>query len=91
MAAYADDLLFFLAQSHVSILYLTKAFKLFGYISNMKINYTKSEALNLTLPSDPLAMACSLCLFKWVTSSITYLGIKLTGNLGDIYNINFPP
>lgn len=48
VAAYADDLLFFLSQPHVSIPNLLNAFKLFGYISNMKINYTKSEAFNST-------------------------------------------
>lgn len=57
IAAYADDLLFFLPQPHISIPSLTKAFQLFGYISNMKINYIKSEALNLTLSPNSLSMA----------------------------------
>lgn len=57
----------------------------------MKINYTKSEALNLTLHPDPLARVCASCSFKWEISAITYLGIRLTGNLVDTYNANFLP
>lgn len=57
----------------------------------MKINYTKSEALNLTLPPDKLTRALASCSFQWVSSSITYLGIKITGDLKHTYNANSPP
>lgn len=57
----------------------------------MKINSAKSEALNLTLPPNSLSRACTSCSFKWETLAITYLGIRLTGNLTDTYYANFQP
>lgn len=54
---YADDLLFFLAEPHLSIPNLLQAFEYYGYISNLKINYMKSEALNITFAPDALSVA----------------------------------
>lgn len=56
IAAYADDLLFFLTQPHVSIPNLLQAFNVYGYISSLKINFAKSEAMNLTLSPNTLGI-----------------------------------
>lgn len=50
VAAY----LFFLTNPHTLIPTLLKEFSLNGYISNLKINYTKSEGINITIPGDSL-------------------------------------
>lgn len=49
-AAFADDVLLFLLDPLVSLPALIKDFLLFLMISNFKINYTKSYALNISLP-----------------------------------------
>lgn len=54
VTTYADDLLFFLTNPHISIPLSLKEFSLYGYISNLKINYAKSEAMNVTIPDNKL-------------------------------------
>lgn len=88
-AAYADNLLFFVTNPHISIPNLVKEFQYYGYVSNMKMNYSKSEALNLTLSSASLTMARSTCSFKWETTALKYLGIRPTPTVADIYQANF--
>lgn len=68
IAAYADDLLFIVTQPHTSIPNLLKDFEMFGYISNLKINFEKSEALNISLNPKQLGDTKSNCPFKWVIS-----------------------
>lgn len=75
IAAYADDFLFFLTNPHISIPNLGKDFQYYGYVSNMKINYKKSEALNFTFLPNSLVLTRSTCSFKWETSALKYLGI----------------
>lgn len=89
VAAYADDLLFYISQPHTTIPILNKKFQIFRYISNFKINHNKSEALNLTLSKKKLAI--TNCPYKWEKKSLKYLGIHLTANLKDLYDTNFTP
>lgn len=65
IAAYADDLLFFVSSPHISIPNLVKKFNSFGYISNFKINHSKSEALNVTLSATDYDLLKSNHNFKW--------------------------
>lgn len=78
IAAYADDLLLFLTHPHISIPNLEKHFETFGYISNFKVNKSKSEALNINLPSDQLKLMKDNHNYKWEQNTLKYLGINLT-------------
>lgn len=78
VAAYADDLLFFITNPHISLPSLMNEFSPFGYVSNLKINYSKSEAMNISIPTKTLKTIKSNCPFKWEDSVLKYLGIWLT-------------
>lgn len=91
VAAYADDLLFFLTEPHISVPSLMHEFARYGYICNLKINYSKSKALNIILSESNLRCVQSNSPFRWETSAIKYLGTWLTPRLSLIFNRNFPP
>lgn len=89
LAAYADDLLFFLTNPN-SIPNLLREFSLYGFLSNLKINYTKSETLNISLSDTLLELTKSNSCFRWDPGSIKYLGTWLTPHIKSIYEHNFP-
>lgn len=91
LAAYADDHLFFLAHPHQTVPNLLKEFDLYGSFSILKVNYPKSEALNISLTTKNLQDTQLNCPFKWVLSALKYLGIRLTPNVADLYTQNFKP
>lgn len=65
LAAFTDEVLLFLTDPITTIPNLIQALDLVTYLSNLKINFSKSMALNVTL--DPAAMSqCSTTfLFRW--------------------------
>lgn len=91
IAAYAADLLFFLTNPLTSIPTLLKEISIYGYISYLKINYAKSEAMNVTLPEKICKAAQLHSSFKWEISALKYLGVWLTPPLSQIFEKNFPP
>lgn len=78
MAAYADDFFFFLSRPVISIPNLMTEFTHYGYISNMQINYSKSEAMNISLPVRILSQTKANSPFKWDVKTLKYLGVWLT-------------
>lgn len=88
VAAY---LLFFLTNPHTLIPTLLKEFSLYGYISNLKINYTKSKVMKITIPGDSIKSIQDNSPFKWEASALKYLGVWLTPRLYLIYKRNFLP
>lgn len=52
IVAFSDDLMLFLSDPLISLPNLIKDFKMFGSLSNLKFNYSKSYALNVSLPQD---------------------------------------
>lgn len=77
MAAFADDILLILSSPLTSLQNLLSVLEQFKSLSNLKINYAKSFAPNVSLPTN-LAMHCQEnSPFKWKADYITYLGIQL--------------
>lgn len=91
VAAYADDMLFFVSQPHISLPRLLKAFENFGTNSNFKINLQKSEAMNISLPNRVTDLIRPNFSFMWSGDCITCLGAKILCNLANVYARNFPP
>lgn len=55
-----------------------KQFSHYGNVPNLKINFSKSEAMNITLTEDKLRKTKDNCTFRWVTKALKYLGVWLT-------------
>lgn len=49
LTIFADDLLLFVTQLHMSLPLILQEFKKFGVVSNFKVNYIKSQILNISL------------------------------------------
>lgn len=74
---YADDLLLDVSNPHISLPAIVKAFMEFGLISNFKVNYDKTEALNISLCETTLSQLQSNFAFECQKKTIKYLGILL--------------
>lgn len=57
----------------------------------MKMNYSKSEAMGVALPS-PLRLTLHLNFnFKWTSSALKYMGTRIPPNIVDTFKMNLPP
>lgn len=74
VSAYADDLLFSMSNPHVSLPNLMKEVDCYGALSNLKINYTKSEGMGTALPPSLRHTLQLNFNFKWVPYAMKYLG-----------------
>lgn len=84
---YADDILLFITNPAKSIPTLISIINEFGLFSGYKINYNKSEALPLGVCRDwaiPVGFP-----FKWSISGFTYLGIRVSADIKELYKLNF--
>lgn len=91
LAAYADDILLFLTDPITTIPNLLADFEFFETLSNLRINFEKSKALNITLTSDTVNLCKLNFPFGWEPSAISYLGIQITSDLKNLYTSNFAP
>lgn len=57
----------------------------------LKINYTKSTALNFMLPQAIVASCEASLPFVWRGKAITYLGVQLPADLNDLCSLKFVP
>lgn len=89
--AYADDILFYIQQPEISLSNLISVLSEYGLISNFKINYTKSEILNISVPQTEVQSFKTLFLFTWQPASLKYLGISLTPVLHKLFQANYMP
>ncbi|XP_018408140.1 PREDICTED: uncharacterized protein LOC108783928 [Nanorana parkeri] len=91
VAAFADDLLFFLASPDVSLPLLLSEIERYGKISNFLVNSHKSMAMRLSLTGPRLWRVLTNFPFKWSPTSLKYLGIQLPKNPSLTFSLNFPP
>lgn len=74
VSAYADHLLFSLTNPTISLPNLMKEFDTYGAISNLKINFSKSEAMGVAVPTHSILTFQSNFHFKWTNLALKYLG-----------------
>lgn len=91
IVAYADDMLFTLTNPVISLPNLLQEFESYGNISNLKINFNKSEAMGVGVPSRHLTALQNNFKFKWTTTALKYLGTYIPPKLSQIFGLNFPP
>lgn len=77
LSLYADDLLLYVTQPHISIPSILAEINRFGHFSNYKLNVSKTEALNLSLTQNTLTTLKANFPFQWQTRSISYLGTAI--------------
>uniref|UniRef100_A0A803J808 Reverse transcriptase domain-containing protein n=1 Tax=Xenopus tropicalis TaxID=8364 RepID=A0A803J808_XENTR len=87
-ALYADDLLVYITQPLISLPALMQEFREYGEYSNFKINFGKSEALNVSLPTLIQQSLQDHYPFKWSKDSIKYLGINIPADQTKLYQLN---
>uniref|UniRef100_A0A8C5PJ64 Reverse transcriptase domain-containing protein n=1 Tax=Leptobrachium leishanense TaxID=445787 RepID=A0A8C5PJ64_9ANUR len=89
VSAYADDLLFMLADPMASLPVVVSELENFGALSGFKINITKSEILNISAPrSDRTVLQHQ---FRCCSDKLRYLGIWLHADVHKTPTINFLP
>lgn len=84
LSLYADDLLLYVTQPHISIPSILSEIHRFGLFSNYKLNLSKTEALNLSLPQPTLPSPQTSFSFQWQSKSISYLGTAILSYTGCI-------
>lgn len=91
LSLYADDLLNHARQPHITLPSLFFQFQRFGKLSNFKLNISKTEALNISLPASTMSTLQSNYSFHWQTKGITYLGVIILVNLSNLFTLNYIP
>lgn len=91
LAAFADDILLFLTEPLTTLPNLLKDFNTFKTLTNLQINFTKSNALNITISSETCKQCQTTFPFTWHNRAITYLGIQLPNSLSDLYSLKHLP
>lgn len=86
IAAFADDLLFFLTSPITSLPNLMYEFNRYSHLANFKIYFNKSEALNISLTPHTYETLMSNFPFKWAASPIKYLylGTQIPKQLSQV-------
>uniref|UniRef100_A0A8C5QG33 Reverse transcriptase domain-containing protein n=1 Tax=Leptobrachium leishanense TaxID=445787 RepID=A0A8C5QG33_9ANUR len=91
IAAYADDLLFFLTDAKRSLQAVAREFEVYGALAGLKINMSKSEILNVSVPVAEAAGIRDSFPFHWCDTKMRYLGVWLTPTLQNLFALNFLP
>lgn len=68
-----------------------KEFERFGHLSNYKMNLSKSEMLNISLPEQQVDLLKSAFHFRWQEKAMTYLGVQIPWRPDDLFDLNYVP
>lgn len=90
ISAYADDMLFSLTNPAISLPNLLREFETYGRLSNLEINFHKSEAIGIGIPLSMLSTFKSSFKFKWTATALQYLGTYIPTETSRIFEMNFP-
>lgn len=82
-------MLIYVTNPIITIPNLIKEFKRFGEISNFKVNYDKSEMLNMSLLEKTYSLLQKDFPFKWKQKAIKYLGILIPKDLDLLQELNY--
>lgn len=83
--------MFSLTNLTVSLPNLLREFATHGPLSNLKINFTKSEAMGGGIPPLQLTHLQSCFKLKWTDMALKYLGTYIPQKFSRLYEPNFPP
>uniref|UniRef100_A0A8C5PEB2 Reverse transcriptase domain-containing protein n=1 Tax=Leptobrachium leishanense TaxID=445787 RepID=A0A8C5PEB2_9ANUR len=89
VAAYADDLLFFVTEPQTSLVAIHQELTVYGTQAGLTINKRKSEMLDISLTPVQATWVSRSCQFRWCDGRMKYLGIWLTTNPSKLYEYNF--
>lgn len=85
IAAFVDDILLFLSSLLTSLPNIMPVLEKCKAILNLKINYSKSFALIISLPHTIVQLCQNNFPFRWKADGLTYLDIQLPSKLKDLY------
>ena len=85
VSLYADDLLLYISDPAVSIPKVLLTLDNFNHLSGYKLNYSKSLLFPITHTDGDYSQFP----FKLETKSFTYLGVKVTRTMDELYSHNF--
>lgn len=91
LAAYADDLIFFVTAPEISLPSSLLELRTYGGLSNFKVNYSKSEAMGVEMKASLRHQLTSHFAFTCTDSHICYLGTKIPIKLNRVLKLNFAP
>lgn len=85
ISAYADDMLFSLPNPMVSLPNLFHKFEVYVSLSNLKIHFSKSEAIVVKLSPFLLQTLKSIFKFKWTELALKYQARYIPNWLSQIF------
>lgn len=88
LAAYTDDILFYITSPRITLPNLLKTLKTYGDVANFKMNPSKSEIPNISVKPQEKRIYKQDFLFIWRDTELKYLGVKITPSLENIYQQN---
>lgn len=86
-----DDLLIYVTNPVVTVPNLIYELNCFGAVSNFKVRYDKSEALNISISTKVQQLLQKMFSFKWQEVAIKYLGVYIPRDFTKLQELNYSP